>query len=191
MHPVPLIGPALRFQTLLAMMDPVLYRHGVRVGKLAHKMGEGMGLSGLALHRLELAARLHDIGKLFLPKGLVHKATRFSREEYRIVQRHAVLGARLLEGHPAMAELAQVARHHHARWDGKGYPSRLQRDAIPLAARITCVADAFDAMTSHRCGGNQSREAARQEILRCRGTQFCPECVDALLAIESWSEWAS
>jgi HD-GYP domain-containing protein (c-di-GMP phosphodiesterase class II) len=157
------------------------------VGHYALLIGETLGLPPAALNRLELAARLHDIGKLFIPSFVVHKQATFNREEYQIMQRHALLGARLLEGHAETADLAQVARDHHTRWDGQGYPSRLRGLEIPLLARITSVADAYDAVTSNRSGGNRGHEEAVLEILRGRGTQFCPETVDAFLCVESSS----
>jgi putative two-component system response regulator len=174
-------------------LDPANSRHGNRVSRYARLMGEAMGLSGIALSRLELAARLHDVGKLFIPAFLVHKQEAFNLEEHRIMQRHTVLGARLLEGHPETEDLAQVARHHHDRWDGCGYPSRYAGVQTPLYARITSVADAYDAMTSNRSGGNRSHDVATGEILRCRGTQFCPETVEAFLLAESrcWIRTAS
>jgi HD-GYP domain-containing protein (c-di-GMP phosphodiesterase class II) len=176
----------------LEALDPVISRHGSRVGRYARQMGEVMGLSEAALARLELASRLHDIGKLFIPSFLVHKPDSFNLEEYRIMQRHAQLGARLLEGHPETADLAQVARHHHDRWDGHGYPSHLVGKEIPLLARITSVADAYDAMTSNRSGGNRSHDAAIGEVLCSRGTQFDPEAVEAFLLAESgfWTSMA-
>ena len=168
-------------------LDPAISRHGSRVGQLARLMGEVMGLSGAGLSRLELAARLHDIGKLFVPSFLVHKQAAFNLEEYRVMQRHASLGARLVEGHAETVDLAQVARHHHERWDGGGYPSHLEGTKIPLLARITAVADAYDAVTSNRSGGNRSHDAAMAEILLGRGTQFCPETVEAFLMVEARS----
>lgn len=189
--PTPMI-PLAMLQCLEGL-DPVIAGHGCRVGHYARLMGEAMGLSGTRLARLELAARLHDIGKLFVPSFLVHKQAAFNQEEYRVMQRHSVLGARLLEGDPDTKDLAQVAGHHHDRWDGRGYPSRLRGREIPLLARITSVADAYDAMTSNRAGGNRTHDIALEEILRCRGTQFCPETVDAFLLAEStsWSRMAS
>lgn len=177
----------------LESLDPVISRHGSRVGHYARMVGEVMGLSSTTLSRLELSARLHDIGKLFIPSFLVHKQASFNLEEYQVMQRHVVLGARLLEGHPEMVDLAQVARHHHNRWDGCGYPSRLVGTEIPLLARITSVADAYDAVTSNRSGGNRSHDVAMEEILRGRGTQFCPVTVEAFLLAEStsWTLMAS
>jgi HD-GYP domain-containing protein (c-di-GMP phosphodiesterase class II) len=168
-------------------LDPTIARHGHRVSQHARAMGEVMGLSPATLSWLELAGKLHDIGKLFIPAFLVHKQASFNLEEYRILQGHVVLGARLLEGHHETEVLARVARHHHERWDGSGYPSHLAGMEIPLLARIVSVADAYDAVTSDRSGGNRCHDAAMEEILRGRGTQFCPEAVEASLLVEL--EW--
>jgi HD-GYP domain-containing protein (c-di-GMP phosphodiesterase class II) len=150
---------------------------------MARAIGEELGLPWSALLRLELAARLHDIGKLFVPAFLVHTQETFNQAEYRVMQRHAALGARLLAGHAETADLAQVAGHHHERWDGRGYPARLAGSEIPPLARIVSVADAFDAVTSNRSGGNRSHAAALKEIQSGRGTQFCPEVVEAFLRV--------
>jgi len=164
-------------------LDPAVSSHGNRVGRMARAVGAEMGLSWDELLRLELAARLHDIGKLFVPAFLVHTQGAFNRAEYRVMQRHAALGARLLAGHAETADLAQVAWHHHERWDGRGYPAHLTGSEIPRLARIVSVADAFDAVTSNRSGGNRSHAAALEEIQSGRGSQFCPEVVDAFLRV--------
>jgi putative two-component system response regulator len=161
--------------------EPSIYRHGCRVAQGAVRIGQLMGLPRESLRNLELAAGLHDLGKLMVPSFLVHKAVMFNREEYRVMQRHALLGARLLESHPETQPLLEVAMHHHEHWDGTGYPGRLAGDAIPLLAQITAVVDAHDAMTSDRFGGNRSHREAMEEILRFRGTQFSPGVVDAFL----------
>jgi len=158
-----------------------VYRHGQRVGLGATQVGARLGLPLEALEILELAAGLHDLGKLLVPPFLAHKTIAFNREEYRVMQRHALLGARLLESHAETEALAQVALHHHERWDGKGYPGRLAGDQIPFMAQITAVLDAYDAMTSDRYGGNHTQWEAVSEILRCRGTQFNPVVVDAFM----------
>jgi HD-GYP domain-containing protein (c-di-GMP phosphodiesterase class II) len=165
--------------------EPAILHHGYRVAFLAVRVGERMGFQGEDLKRLELAAGLHDVGKLLVPSFLVQKTIAFNREEYRIMQRHALLGTRLLESHAETASLAEVALHHHEHWDGHGYPGHLAGDHIPLPAQITAVVDAYDAMTSDRFGGNQAHEAAMEEVLRCKGTHFNPRVVEAFLKVES------
>ena len=185
---MPFLSPATDLAPIQAILlqcleerEPSIYRHGCRVAVLAIGVGEVLERPKEELKVLELAAKLQDLGKLLMPPFLVHKAAAFNPEEYRIMQRHALLGARLLESHPDTHLASQVIMHHHERWDGKGYPGRLAGDRIPLPSQITSVVDAYDAMTSDRYGGNQSHAHAAGEILRCRGTQFHPDVVDAFL----------
>ena len=178
---------SLAMLQLLGNLDPDLKGHGDRVGTYARRIGEALGLAGGLVVQLELGARLHDIGKLFVPAFLVHKGAAFNAEEYRIMQRHAGLGAAFLAKYRETEILAAVAGHHHDRWDGRGYPFHAAGREIPFLARITAVADAYDAMTSDRAGGNRSHVAAMDEILRCSGAHFCPEAVEAFRLAESRS----
>jgi HD-GYP domain-containing protein (c-di-GMP phosphodiesterase class II) len=174
-------------QALLAGVeewDPALHRHGLRVGRYARIIGAILGLAGPEGRRLEDAARLHDIGKLFIPSFLIHKQAGLNVEEYRIIQRHVLLGAKLLESQIETAPLALVARCHHERWDGRGYPAHLRGSEIPLMARIVSVADVYDAVTSARHGGGRSHDEAMEEIERGREAQFCPDVVDAFCLAE-------
>jgi HD-GYP domain-containing protein (c-di-GMP phosphodiesterase class II) len=176
---------------LLAAREPSIHQHGLRVGRFARSVGQAFGLAEAALARLELAGQFHDLGKLLVPSFLVRKPAAFNVQEYRIMQRHVLLGARWLREDPFLRDLAPVAAHHHERWDGRGYPSHLGGSAIPLAARIVTVADAYDALTSNRFAGNRTPEEARKEILRCRGSHFCPEVVDAFLDSDLGARMAS
>lgn len=129
------------------------------------------------------ASRLHDLGKVSLPDRILLKPGPLTPEERQEMQRHAEIGASMLSGgNSNILQLAQtIARHHHERWDGSGYPDRLQGHNIPLAARITAVADVFDALTSERpYKPAWTRQDALQEILTQSGRQFDPEVVNAL-----------
>lgn len=169
----------------LQVADRATYRHGQRVGILAAILGAWMGFSGEALLQLRSAASLHDIGKLALPAGLLQKSASFDHEEYRQVQRHAAFGAFLLECTQIKGMLSQVARYHHERWDGLGYPFGLAGGRIPLAAQITCVADAYEAMTTDRPYRSAlGHDLAMEEIHRGRCRQFGPETVDAFIQAE-------
>jgi response regulator RpfG family c-di-GMP phosphodiesterase len=175
-------------QALLSAMedwDPALHRHGLRVGRYARLIGDVLGLAEREGNRLEDAARLHDIGKLFIPSFLVHKQADLNTEEYRIIQRHVLLGTKLLQAQAGTLPLASVARGHHERWDGRGYPAHLRGSEIPLLARIVSVADVYDAVTSTRHGGGRSHGEAVEEIQRGRETQFCPEVVEAFFLAEA------
>lgn len=112
-----------------------------------------MGLDGTEQEHIRLATPVHDIGKLAIPDDVLLKPGKLDQEERRIMERHSSIGADLLAGSSdeLMQFAAQVARYHHERFDGSGYPSGLSGESIPLAARIVAVADAFDAMTEPRC----------------------------------------
>lgn len=135
---------------------------------------------------LEGAFLLHDVGKLGVPRALLEKRSALSPAERLVVERHPVLGERLLRELGALdGDALCVVRSHHERWDGCGYPDRLAGDEIPLAARIFAVADALDAMTSeraYRC--RRSWRDAIEEIARCAWRQFDPAVVRALLSCE-------
>jgi response regulator RpfG family c-di-GMP phosphodiesterase len=129
---------------------------------------------------------LHDVGKIGIPDGILQKPGPLSPAERRRMQTHTVLGEAMLSGVAfLMGEGLKVVRSHHERWDGRGYPDGLAKDEIPLGARVFAVADALDAMTSHRPYRRAiSWRAARTEILEQRKRQFDPSVVDAFVAVE-------
>jgi ribonuclease P protein subunit RPR2 len=130
---------------------------------------------------------LHDVGKIGIPDGILQKPAPLSAAEQRRMQTHTVLGEAMLSGVAFLkGEGLKVVRSHHERWDGRGYPDGLRRDEIPLGARIFAVADALDAMTSHRPYRRAlSWKAARTEIQEQRKHQFDPDVVDAFVEAES------
>lgn len=176
------VSPHLLIQTL-EQRDPEVHIHCLRVGHIAALIGGRLGLSQGDTDLLEAAGQLHDIGKLAIPQFLVHKQGIYSPEEYEILKHHAGLGGAILEEHHQALELVGVARHHHERWDGRGYPYGLRATEIPLFAQITSVADVYDAMVSGRTYRSRLvHHEALDEIQRCRGAQFNPEVVDAFAA---------
>jgi len=129
---------------------------------------------------VRIGGYLHDIGKIGIADAILLKPGRLTDEEMTEMRRHSEIGAAILEVHEAMADIAQMVRHHHERWDGLGYPDRLAGNAIPLGGRIIAVADAFSAMTSDRIyRAALPIERAWAELRAHRGTQFDPEIVDA------------
>jgi len=129
---------------------------------------------------------LHDVGKIGIPDGILQKAGPLSAAERRRMQTHTVLGEAMLSGVAFLkGEGLKIVRSHHERWDGRGYPDGLSREEIPFGARVFAVADALDAMTSHRPYRRAiSWDAARVEILHQRKRQFDPDVVDAFVAVE-------
>jgi ribonuclease P protein subunit RPR2 len=130
---------------------------------------------------------LHDVGKIGIPDGILQKPGPLSPAERRRMQTHTVLGEAMLSGVVFLkGEGLKIVRSHHERWDGRGYPDGLVREEIPLGARVFAVADALDAMTSHRPYRRAlSWRAARGEILDQRKRQFDPDVVDAFVAVEA------
>ena len=158
--------------------------HTERVSDVALALGRRLGYSSEQLHAIEIAALLHDIGKIGIPERILHKAGPLDDEEWEVMRTHPKIGVYILSGIDLPEEVMQVARSSHERWDGKGYPDGLRGEEIPLPARVVLVADAFDALTSDRpyrsaCGV----EDAIAEIRANAGTQFCPTVTEALLAI--------
>lgn len=158
-------------------------KHTRRVGGVARAIAEQLGMAATDLDLLERAAGLHDVGKIGVPDGILLKPDRLTAEEFEVVKTHTVIGARILSGsHSPLLQLGEIiAGSHHERWDGRGYHGLAGED-IPLHARITTLADAFDAMTTDRpYRAARSREEATEEIRRERGGQFDPNVVDVFL----------
>lgn len=156
-----------------------------RVARYSRCIAAGLGLQGARLDHLEQAASLADIGLLAVPPSVLAKPTRLSREDWIELRRHTQSGADMLRlaTSPGLVLGAVVARHHHERWDGSGYPDGLAGTAIPLEARIVAVADAFNAMTSRRPYRHAlSIEVASERLAAQRNRMFDTECVDALRA---------
>ena len=153
--------------------------HSQRVAQLAVRLAARLGLSREELELTQLAASLHDVGKLALPEDLLCKPEQLTEPEWATLRQHAQIGFRMLES-LGVDPVAKWVLHHHERWDGSGYPDSLAGTEIPVGARIIFVADAFDAMTSDRIyRRRRSRDEAVAEILRCAGTQFDPSVVEA------------
>jgi putative two-component system response regulator len=155
--------------------------HGKRVGTLAKTLALAAGLDPLQAVEIGLASEVHDIGMLSVPEELLSKKTALTEAEHRIVDRHVDAAGEILsdDGHPRTLMAREIARYHHARWDGEGYPERVGAKLIPLPARICAVADAYDSMV---CGLGHTRrksmEDALAELRRESGRQFDPELVE-------------
>jgi diguanylate cyclase (GGDEF)-like protein len=168
----------------LKSRDPYVGEHIEAVSRLALRIGLKMSLSSDELDALTLGALLHDVGKIGVPDPILHKPGRLTDEEYEIIKRHPVLGAEMLAPMEDLAPAVPAVRHHHERFDGRGYPDGLRGEDIPLVARIISVADAFDSMIRGRPYGYEiSREAALEEIEKGSRTQFDPRVVRALLEV--------
>jgi HD-GYP domain-containing protein (c-di-GMP phosphodiesterase class II) len=168
----------------LESRDPLIGDHLRAVSRLASRIGSRMSLPPDQLQALTLGALLHDLGKIGISDEILQKPVRLTDEEYDVIKRHPVLGADMLAPIEELAPAVPVVRHHHERFDGRGYPDGLRGEEIPVAARVVSVADAFDTMTRDRpYGYGISRQAALEEVERNSGTQFDPLTVRALLEV--------
>lgn len=162
--------------------DSYTASHCLGVTDYVVAMAAQLKLSKDDVELLERAALLHDIGKIGVPESILLKPARLTTEEFAVVKQHSASGGEIIESIPFLQNLVPLVRHHHEHWDGTGYPDGLAGQRIPRLARILSVADAFEAMTSDRpYRVAMSTEQARTELLCCRGIQFDPEAVDALL----------
>ncbi len=177
----------------LEARDPYTRGHSEAVAGIASLLGEQMNADAEERDSLIIAGRLHDIGKIGVPDHILLKPGRLSDEEFAIIKKHPEIGASILGAIPSMKPLLPVILHHHERFDGKGYPFGLKGVEIMLWARMTAVADTYHALTSDRpYRQGMTHEQAMDIIEDIRGTQLCPDCVDALkmlperFALDEW-----
>jgi HD-GYP domain-containing protein (c-di-GMP phosphodiesterase class II) len=150
----------------------------------AERIAKHMGLAKEEVQRIKLAAKLHDIGKAVVPREILIKPGPLSKEEWEIIRQHPGYGATLMEPAQSLDEIRPLVHSHHEHYSGDGYPDGLRGDQIPLGARIISVADAYSTMTIRRVYRTPvSVEVAKNELVRCLGTQFDPLVVDHMLEI--------
>jgi diguanylate cyclase (GGDEF)-like protein len=165
----------------LDMRDPSTAQHSRTVGRYARQTAAELGLAPHRVERIHAAGVLHDLGKLGIADGILHKPGPLSEAEWREMKRHPEVGAQILD-HAGMPDIAAWVRAHHERIDGYGYPHGLSGASISLEARILAVADAYEAMIARRSyRSGMSPEDARTELRRCAGTQFDPMIVEAFV----------
>jgi putative nucleotidyltransferase with HDIG domain len=165
--------------------------HSNLVCAFAIALSRAMGLHPSDIQKIAEGAFLHDIGKLGIPDEILRKPGRLTEPEVVIMRQHPVLGCKLVQRIPLLSIAAEIVYTHHEWWDGRGYPNGLKDTSIPLGARIVAVAETIDCITSDMpYRSAHPLASARQEILRCSGTQFDPEIVQVALRIpeELWSE---
>ncbi len=164
--------------------DTYTMGHSERVAKYSVEIGKVMNLSDEEIKDLYIGALLHDIGKIGISEAIINKPDRLTNEEFQEIKTHPSRGAMIIEPAKFLREKVPLIKYHHERFDGKGYPEGLKGEDIPLLARIICVADSFDAMTSKRAyRDTMPLEFARKEMIRCSETQFDPRIVNAFLEV--------
>jgi HD-GYP domain-containing protein (c-di-GMP phosphodiesterase class II) len=172
-------GVALALTAAIEARDLETGEHCQQLGFMGERVAILMGLPELARTTIRIGGYLHDVGKIAIADRILLKPGALTDEEYAEMQRHAEIGGDIVSTHVSMADIAAIVRHHHERFDGRGYPDRLERTAIPLGARIISVADALSAQTTDRPYRKAILlDAAWAEIERHSGSQFDPEIVD-------------
>jgi HD-GYP domain-containing protein (c-di-GMP phosphodiesterase class II) len=158
--------------------------HSERVALLSRFVAQEAQLPEAMVERIYTAGLLHDVGKIGVPELVLQKPGRLTPTEYDQIKRHPEMGARILADVKQLRDILPAVMHHHERYDGKGYPTGLAGKDIPMIARLICLADCFDAMTSSRTYRRAlPLEVALTEIRRCAGTQFDPELTDVFLSV--------
>ena len=168
----------------LAEREPELRAHLADVSSLAVRVGQQLGLAPDELEELRLAAELHDVGKLAIPDAVLQKSGPLDPTEWGFIHSHTLIGQRILGAAPALRPVGAIVRSTHENWDGTGYPDGLAGEAIPLAARIIGVCDAYSAITSDRpYRAARTPADAVAELRRCAGRQFDPRVVELLCTV--------
>lgn len=163
---------------------PCQAQHIERVSRLVYSMATNLALPQTEIERIQLAATLHDVGKLGLPKAILSKKGKLSVKEHQLFRTHSEIGFKILQKHRVEEEISRAVLHHHEWYDGSGYPNGLAGDEIPYYSRIISIADAYDAMIQKVNYGHQmTPQDALQELRRVSGIQFDPDLVDVFVSL--------
>jgi putative nucleotidyltransferase with HDIG domain len=165
---------------ILSIYDPYTNEHSKNVADLSVLLAKQLKIDEQEIEKIYWAALVHDIGKILIPKEILDKKSRLNEEEYNVVKMHPVWGYETLKSNESLTDIAHVVKHHHERWDGKGYPDGLKTKNIPYYSRIVAVADSYDAMRTDRPYRlTMSKDEAIKEITINSMKQFDPMVVDA------------
>lgn len=164
--------------------DPYTYEHCLRVGELAMRLADRLGMPRREVEEVYVCGVLHDVGKVYTPDTILKKPGPLTAEEFAVIRIHPVDSERMVRELPDFSYLADAIRGHHERFDGKGYPDKKSSEEIHPYSRVILVCDTFDAMTSTRIYRRQiNLEKTYEEIIRCAGTQFDPLMAEEFIAM--------
>jgi len=175
-------GATSALLTALEARDVETQSHSSRVSSYAEAVAAGLELPYNDVMTVKIGALFHDIGKIGIPDRILRKPSRLTPEERLEIQKHPIIGERIIRSIEGMDAIAEIVRAHHENYNGTGYPDRLAGKNIPLGARITTVTDCFEAMVSPRVySRGRSIDESISELKRCSGTQFDPQVVEIFL----------
>jgi putative two-component system response regulator len=178
------LGSVLSMARALEAKDLYTSGHSQRVAEYSVLIARQLGHDYQFCDRVRIIGQLHDIGKIGIRESILNKPGRLTDEEFNIVKQHPVIGSEILR--PVISDTCVICgvKHHHERFDGRGYPDGLKGEEIPIEARILAVADTYDAMTTNRAyRSGLSHDKAMEEIMKCSGSQFDPMMAEAFLTI--------
>ncbi|MGN0242142.1 MAG: HD domain-containing phosphohydrolase [Candidatus Weimeria sp.] len=170
------------FTSFIDAKDPYTRGHSLRVAFYARELAKEMGLPENDVKNIYYSGLMHDAGKISVPDAVLNKPGKLNDDEFQLIKSHTTNGARMLRNYTAIDGLKEVALYHHEKYNGKGYPTGISGKSIPLYARVVCVADSYDAMSSNRVYRNRlTQEEIIAELDRCSGSQFDPEIVPYMI----------
>lgn len=178
------------FMKVIDAKDHYTKGHCDRTAQYTEDLAKAYGFSRYRIAKLVQVARLHDVGKIWIPENILNKPGRLTRDEFEQIKDHAVKGMELMEEIEVFKNYLPIIRHHHEKYDGTGYPDGLKGENIPLEARLLALADAFDVMTHGRVYKSpMQKEQVIAELQRCSGSQFDPKIASILLKLLSGGKY--
>ena len=168
--------------SLLEIHDEYTKNHSENVAKISKQIALAMGLPPVEVSKIYFAGLVHDIGKTVIPYNIINKKGKLTQSEFELIQKHSYFGYEALSKTEALKFIAELVLYHHERFDGRGYPSNISGENIPIGARILCIADSYDAMVNDRPYREAiSKSEAITELRRCSYTQFDGEIVEVFI----------
>lgn len=178
------VEAVLKLAESIDYRDTGTYEHSQRLADLTRRLAAALGLTPEHVGDIVLASRVHDLGKIGISNDILLKPGPLTPEERGLMEQHPVIGATILDSYTQFRSSVEVVRHHHERWDGRGYPDGLQGEEIPLGSRVIAVVDAFDSMTADRpYRSGMSVEAAVERLKASMGAQFDPRVCAAFIQL--------